>query len=436
MSASAHLFTEIARTVAGGETSYDRLRAGNPLVVDHASGARIVDADGHGYIDYCGGFGVNLFGHAPAFVLEAIGSAVRDLGLHIAFPHRGYGVVGELLAAMVPGVEQVRFANSGTEATQAAVRLARAATGRDLIIKFEGHYHGWADHLATGWGPATAARPGRPESPGIPEDALRLVWVVPWNDEDALRSTIDAAGDRLAGAICELVLGSGGLVEPRPGYLATLCSLVREGGGLVIFDEVLTGLRLGTGGAAARFGVTADITTLGKVLGGGTALAAFGGSANVMRLEAENRVVHGGTYTGSPLALAAAAAVLHRISDDRTLFTDLEDASAALASGIDAAFADAGEPAHVRRVGSMLQPFFSPRPEALPRDIGEAERLQDGHRYRAFCDALEARGVYSHRYPLGRWFVSTAHGEPEISDTLLAVREALADLPARDPSTP
>jgi glutamate-1-semialdehyde 2,1-aminomutase len=428
MSASAHLFTEIARTVAGGETSYARLRAGNPLVVDRASGARIVDADGRTYIDYCGGYGVNLFGHAPAFVLEAIGSAVRDLGLHIAFPHRGYGVVAELLAALVPGVEQVRFANSGTEATQAAIRLVRAATGRDLILKFEGHYHGWADHLCTGWAPDSAARPGRPDSPGIPEGSLQAVWVVPWNDDDALKAAVEAAGDRLAGAICEPVLGSGGLVEPRPGFLTTLCSTVREAGGLVILDEVMTGLRLGTGGAAARYAVTADVTTLGKVLGGGTALGAFGGSAEVMRLEAENIVVHGGTYTGSPITLAAAAAVLHRLSDEPTVYTDLEDASAALATGLEAAFADAGEQAHVRRVGSMLQPFFSARPEVQPRDVGEATRLQDAGRYRAFCDALEARGVHSHRHPLSRWFVSTAHGEPEITDTLIAAREALTDM--------
>jgi glutamate-1-semialdehyde 2,1-aminomutase len=173
MSASAHLFTEIARTVAGGETSYARLRAGNPLVVDRASGARIVDADGRTYIDYCGGYGVNLFGHAPAFVLEAIGSAVRDLGLHIAFPHRGYGVVAELLAALVPGVEQVRFANSGTEATQAAIRLVRAATGRDLILKFRG---------TTTAGPTTSAPDGHrtvprdpdgPTPPGSPRDPCR-----------------------------------------------------------------------------------------------------------------------------------------------------------------------------------------------------------------------------------------------------------------------
>jgi glutamate-1-semialdehyde 2,1-aminomutase len=203
---------------------------------------------------------------------------------------------------------------------------------------------------------------------------------------------------------------------------------VREAGGLVILDEVMTGLRLGTGGAAARYAVTADVTTLGKVLGGGTALGAFGGSAEVMRLEAENIVVHGGTYTGSPITLAAAAAVLHRLSDEPTVYTDLEDASAALATGLEAAFADAGEQAHVRRVGSMLQPFFSARPEVQPRDVGEATRLQDAGRYRAFCDALEARGVHSHRHPLSRWFVSTAHGEPEITDTLIAAREALTDM--------
>jgi len=326
----------------------------------------------------------------------------------------------------------VRFANSGTEATQAAVRLVRANTGRDLIIKFEGHYHGWADHLCTGWGPDSASRPARPDSPGVPDAAMASVWVVPWNDEVALREAVADAGDRLAGVICEVVPGSGGLVEPAPGYLDTLCDVVRAAGGLVIFDEVMTGLRLGVGGASARYGVTPDVTTLGKVLGGGTALAAFGGSAEVMRLEAENRVVHGGTYTGSPITLAAAAAVLGRLAEQTSLYDDLESASAALASGLESAFAAAGEPAHVRRVGSMLQPFFSARPVEEPRDVASVSALQDTVRYRAFCDALEANGVYSHRYPLGRWFVSAAHGEAEIAETVTAACNALAQMPEPD----
>ena len=419
-------FDEIARHVAGGESSYARLRAGQELVIEQARGATITDLDGNTYIDYCMGYGVNLFGHAPAFVWEAVEETVARLGWHIAFPHRLAGETAELVAELVPGIEQLRFANSGTEATQAAVRPARAATGRDLVIKFEGHYHGWADHLAAGSGAASAARPARPDSAGIPAAVMASLWNVPWNDAEAFSEAIEAAGDRLAAVICEVVPGSGGVLEPRPGFLEQLVSATREAGALVNFDEVMTGFRLAAGGAQERYGITPDITTLGKVIGGGMAVAAFGGSGELMRWEAENRVVHGGTYTGSPLGLAAAAAVLRRIVAEPGLYDELEERSALLADGIEDAFADAGVEGHVRRIGSMLQPFLAARPDDEPRDVNEAAALQPTDRYLAFCDGLEARGVYAHRYALGRWFVSLAHGSEEIEATLRAVRGAAA----------
>ena len=234
--------------MAGGESSYARLRAGQELVIDQARGATIRDLDGNSYIDYCMGYGVNLFGHAPAFVWEAVEETVARLGWHLAFPHRLVGETAELVAELVPGIEQLRFANSGTEATQAAVRLARAATGRELVIEFEGHYHGWADHLAAGSGPASVASPARPDSAGIPAGVMQSLWTVPWNDSDALAEAITAAGDRLAAVICEVVPGSGGVLEPRPGFLDQLVSLTRAAGALVIFDEVMTGFRLAPAG--------------------------------------------------------------------------------------------------------------------------------------------------------------------------------------------
>ncbi len=277
-------FAEIARHVAGGESSYARLRAGQELVIAEAHGATIRDLDGNAYLDYCMGYGVNLFGHAPAFVWEAVEETVAAVGWHIAFPHRLSGEAAELVASLVPGVEQVRFANSGTEATQAAVRLARAATGRELVIKFEGHYHGWADHLAAGMGAASVARPARADSAGVPVGVMDSIWVIPWNDPDALDEAIADAGARLAAVICEVVPGSGGVLEPRPGYLDQLAGRTRAAGALVIFDEVMTGFRLAPGGAQERYGVTPDITTLGKVIGGGMAVAAFGGSRELMLL--------------------------------------------------------------------------------------------------------------------------------------------------------
>ena len=426
-------FDEIARFVAGGESSYARLRAGQELVIDRADGARIRDADGNEFIDYCMGYGVNLFGHAPAFVWEAVEKTVSQLGMHIAFPHRLTGEVAELIASLVPGIEQVRFANSGTEATQAAVRLARAATGRELVLKFEGHYHGWADHLSAGSGPGSAARPARPDSAGVPAGVMESLWTVPWNDPDALDEAVDAAGDLIASAICEVVPGSGGVLEPRPGFLEHLCSRVRGASGLVIFDEVMTGFRLAPGGAQQLYGVTPDITTLGKIVGGGMAVAAFGASTELMRWEADNRVVHGGTTTGSPIGLAASAAVLRRIADDPGLYTELERRSFRLAEGIEQGFADAGLPGHVRRVGSMLQPFLSTRPGEPPRDVNAATLLQPAGLYAAFCDELERRGVYAHRYALGRWFVSLAHGDSEVEETVAAAADAAAALVASAP---
>ena len=427
-SRSRAAFAQIALHVAGGESSYARLRTGQELVIEEAQGATIRDLDGNTYIDYCMGYGVNLFGHAPDFVREAVEETIARVGWHTAFPHRLAGEAAELVAGLVRGIEQLRFANSGTEATQAAVRLARAATGRELVIKFEGHYHGWADHLAAGMGPASAARPARPDSAGIPAGAMESVWVVPWNDSAVLTEAIDTAVDRLAAVICEVVPGSGGVLEPRPGYLEVLASSTRAAGALVIFDEVMTGFRLAAGGAQERYGVTPDITVLGKVLGGGMAVAAFGGSRELMRWEADNRVVHGGTYTGSPLGLAASVAVLRRIAAEPGSYDRLERSSAQLADGIEAAFAGAGVDGHVRRVGSMLQPFLAARPKEEPRDVNEAAALQPAERYLAFCDGLEARGVVAHRYALGRWFVSLAHGPAEIEATLDAVRGAVEDI--------
>ncbi len=421
---SSRIFAEIARTVAGGESSYARLRSGDPVVVERAEGPRIWDVDGNVYLDYCGGYGVNLFGHNPAFVWEAVEETVARLGAHIAFPHRLYGIVGELVASLVPGIEQLRYANSGTEATQATLRLLRGATGRDVILVFEGHYHGWADPVAATAGPDGA----RPVSAGVPRSAVQALRVVPWNDPGALETAIEEVGDRLAGSLCEIVPGSGGLVEPAPGYLDHLCNAVRGAGGLVAFDEVMTGFRLAAGGAQQRFGVTPDVTVLGKIIGGGFALAAFGGSKEVMRVEAENRVVHGGTYTGSPVALAAAAAVLERISAQPELYDDLERRSALLADGIEERLEAAGLTGHVRRIGSMLQPFTGGRPEREPRTSREAALLQDDGRYALLCDALEHHGIYAHRYGLGRWFVSTAHDDAVVEETLERVGRAINHL--------
>ena len=258
---------------------------------------------------------------------------------------------------------------------------------------------------------------------------MESLWTVPWNDEVALAEAIDAAGDRLAAVICEVVPGSGGVLEPRPGYLERLLRQRGAAGALVIFDEVMTGFRLAPGGAQERYGVTPDITALGKVIGGGMSVAAFGGSRELMRVGGRQprrprRHVHG-------LAARACRVGCRSLADRRrarALRRARDSARRRWQMGSKDIFAAAGIDGHVRRVGSMLQPFLAARPDEEPRDVNEAAALQPAERYLAFCDGLEARGVYAHRYALGRWFVSLAHGPAEIEQTLDAVRGAVEDL--------
>jgi glutamate-1-semialdehyde 2,1-aminomutase len=370
------------------------------------------------------GYGVNLFGHAPAFVWEAVQETVERLGLHIAFPHRLAGEVAELVATLVPGVEQLRFAISGTEATQAAVRLARAATGRDLVLKFEGHYHGWADHLGAGSGPASATRPARPDSAGVPRSAMESLWTVPWNDEAALDEALDAAGDRVAAVICEVVPGSGGVLEPRPGFSSTCarCARARCAGRLRRGDD-----RFSPPPAAPRSSTASRRTSRRSARSSARGwLAAFGGSGELMRWEAENRVVHGGTTTGlGRPRLGGRPAIASPAR--RASYDELRAALGAPRGGIEAGFGGR-RPGHVRRVGSMLQPVLAARPSLAPRDVNEAAALQPVALYTAFCDELERQGVYAHRYALGRWFVSLAHGHEEIEATIGAAERAAVAL--------
>jgi glutamate-1-semialdehyde 2,1-aminomutase len=422
----------ISETVAGGETSYARTLGGFPIVIERSVGPYLYDVDGNRYIDYCCGYGVNLFGHNPRFVVEAVEERMRAMGPHFAFPHRLYGEVGERVADLVPGVEQVRFTNSGTEATMAAMRIARGATERNLVIKFEGAYHGWADvHYAGLTAPNNEnAGPHRPpDSAGVPPGATSDLLVCSYNDVGAVDKLFDEHGEEIAGVLVETVLGSGALLGPAPGFLDFLRARTRANGSLLIFDDVMMGFRLAPGGSAESFGVTPDITTLGKVAGGGFALGLVGGSREVMAEVASGHVVHGGTYSGSPVVLAAAREVLDQIAFGRAdLYADLEARTQRLADGIEAALQKSGVIGHVRRRASMLHPMFGSGVSSEARTYRDVVGKQDDDLYARFCTALLERGVFAHRYPLGRWFVSTAHDDHVVDQTLDAAASALEEV--------
>lgn len=425
---SQELFQEIAHWVAGGETSYARQMGTFPLVIARSEGPFLYDEDGQRYIDYCCGYGVNLFGHNPPWLVEAVCQAIRRMGPHFAFPHRLYAEVGERITAFFPSIEQVRFANSGTEAIMAAVRLARAITGRPYILKFEGAYHGWADSVCVGWGAREGTAP-TPESAGVLPEAVAHVLLCPFNDLEAVQACFEAHGREIAVILVEPVLGSGGLLSPVPGFLEGLRTLADRWGALLVFDEVLTGFRLSIGGAQALYGVRPDLTVLGKILGGGFALAAFGGARELMRPVAEGRVVHGGTYTGSPTVLAAARSVLdHLAHEGPSLYHRLAEQTERLAQGIESAMQAAGLIGHVRRIASMLLPVFGTPRSDHARTWRDIAALQDAVRYRRFCELLIQHGVFAHRFPLGRWFLSVAHTEEILEESMDRIAQACMDL--------
>lgn len=425
---SQELFQEIAHWVAGGETSYARQMGTFPLVIARSEGPFLYDEDGLRYIDYCCGYGVNLFGHNPPWLVEAVCEAIRTMGPHFAFPHRLYAEVGERIAAFFPSIEQVRFANSGTEAVMAVVRLARAITGRPCIVKFEGAYHGWADPVCVGWQASGGEAPA-PESAGVLPEAVASVLLCPFNDLEAVEACLEARGPDIAAILVEPVLGSGGLLQPAPGFLQGLRALADRYGALLIFDEVLTGFRVSPGGAQALYGVRPDLTVLGKILGGGFALAAFGGPRELMQPVAEGRVVHGGTYTGSPTVLAAARAVLDRLArEGPALYRTLTERTERLARGIEAAMRAAGVVGHARRIASMLLPIFGSPSSDGARTYRDLAALQDAARYRRFCELLVRYGVFAHRFPFGRWFLSAAHTEEILEESLHRIAQACMDL--------
>ena len=422
-SRSAELFAAAQQVIPGGVNSPVRaFRAvgGTPLFFASGSGARMWDADGRAYIDYVGSWGPLILGHAHPAVVEAVQSAAAR-GLSFGAPTAAEVELAELLCRRVPGLEQVRLVSSGTEATMSAIRLARGYTGRNLIIKFEGCYHGHADSLLVKAG-SGALTLGCPSSAGVPAETAAHTRVLAYNDVAALEAAFAQVGDAIAGVIVEPVAGNMNVVMPDRAFLDALRTLCTRHGALLIFDEVMTGFRVGPRGAQGVFDITADLITLGKVVGGGMPLGAFGGRREVMACIAPlGPVYQAGTLSGNPVAVAAGLATLNAIGAPG-FFGRLAATAQALADGLTAAARASSVTFSAQAIGGMFGLYFRASP---PQNYAEVMQC-DAQAFNRFFHAMLARGIYFAPSAFEAGFVSSAHGENEIQQTILAARNYFA----------
>ncbi len=422
---SQELFQRARKVIPGGVNSPVRaFRAvgADPVFIARADGSRVFDVDGNAYIDYVGSWGPMILGHNHPEVRAVLESALGN-GTSYGAPTELEVEMAELVVECVPGVEVVRMVNSGTEATMSAIRLARGYTGRDKIVKCEGCYHGHADPLLVKAG-SGATTFGVPTSPGVPADFARHTLTIPFNDLDALEAVVRDNPDQIACVIVEPVPGNMGCIPPRPGYLEGLRRITEREGIVLIFDEVMTGFRLALGGAQERFGVTPDLTTLGKIIGGGLPVGAYGGRREIMeRVAPVGPVYQAGTLSGNPLAMSAGLATLRALRRAGT-YEALEQKSRRLCDGLAEIFRRRGVPAFHTRVGSMFTTFFQ---EGPVYDYATALR-SDTEAFGRFFRAMLERGVYLAPSQFEAGFVSLAHSDQDIDRTLEAADDALASI--------
>jgi glutamate-1-semialdehyde 2,1-aminomutase len=417
LSRSRREFRRAQRSIPGGVNSPVRAYGsvgGTPPFIAKAKGARVVDVDGNEYIDYVGSWGPMILGHAHPRVLAAVRDAMK-LGTSFGAPTPRETDLAEQIRKVLPSIEKVRLVSSGTEATMSALRLARGATNRPRILKFDGCYHGHSDGLLVGAGSGVATL-GIPGSPGVPRAMTDLTIVAPYNDLAATREAFTRWGEQIAAVIVEPVAGNMGCVLPVPGFLAGLRALCDEFGALLVFDEVMTGFRVARGGAQRHYGVRPDLTTLGKVVGGGLPAAAYGGRRDLMsRIAPEGDIYQAGTLSGNPLAVAAGLATLRLLEAK-----GLSARSVAVASGLQQLADEAGIPFSTASVGGMFGFFFHPGPV----DSFAQAQQNDAARFRRFFASMLAAGVYLAPSPYEAAFVSLAHRPADIDRTLEAARKA------------
>lgn len=423
--ASEEAFARSVRSIPGGVNSPARAFGavgGTPPFIASGDGPYLTDIDGNQYIDYIGSWGPHILGHRHPSVIAAIGAAL-ETGTSFGAPTVAEAEMAELVCELVPSVEKVRMVNSGTEATMSAIRLARGFTGRNLILKFAGCYHGHVDSLLVSAG-SGALTLGTPSSPGVPEGCTSDTLVLNYNDVGQLREAFSGKGAELAAVILEPVCGNMGCVIPSDEFLSALRELCTEYGTVLIFDEVMTGFRVALNCAQSRLGVTPDMTTLGKIIGGGMPVGAYGGRADIMdAVSPVGGVYQAGTLSGNPVAMAAGLSTLQQLVDDNP-YDHLESLAGRLAEGLLAAAQSAGIPAHVNRVGSMLTLFFAPDPVT---DFASAT-ASDTDRFAQYFHGMLDRGVYLPCSQYEALFVSAAHTDELIDQTIAAAQETMATL--------
>jgi glutamate-1-semialdehyde 2,1-aminomutase len=434
---SGELFGEASRYIpAGAGSSARTVKFGwkpYPPFMASGSGSRLLDVDGHEYIDYLLGLGPMILGHRHPAVTAAVTSAISELGTCFGLPYELEIEAARKVCEAVPGVDMVRFSNSGSEVVGTALRLARAHTGRRLVVRFEGHYHGWQDTIY--WsnhvdpalaGPASMPRPV-PSGPGVPAELADTLVVLSWNDPDSFRRLMAQRGDQVAAVITEPAVFNTGCILPEPGYLELLREQTREHGALLIFDEVITGFRFARGGAQEYFGVTPDLTTLAKGLGGGFPVAAIGGSAEAMSMIADGRYSHSGTYNANTIACAAVSATMDVLAEPG-LFERQRALGETLMSGLRTLGSDAGLPVIVEGLGTVFQIWFSEQPIRNWRD---AERYAREDLFTHWWQEMLLRGVLFHPSQYENLFLSLVHSPGDVADMLNAAEQAFAAVSRR-----
>jgi glutamate-1-semialdehyde 2,1-aminomutase len=422
---SQELFDRARELIPGGVNSPARAWTsvgGTPLFFNRAKGSHIWDEDGNELIDYVSSWGPMILGHAHPAVLSAVQDAAVK-GTSFGAPTALEVKMAELVVSAVPSIEMVRFVSSGTEATMSALRLARAYTGRNKIMKFDGGYHGHDDALLVAAGSAAAGH-GIADSAGVHPDYAKDTLVVPYNDLGAVEKVFAANPGQIACIIIEPIAGNMGVVPPGEGYLEGLRAVTEKDGALLIFDEVISGFRASLGGAQSLFGVLPDITCLGKIVGGGLPVGAYGASAEIMNTVAPlGPMYQAGTLSGNPVAMAAGIAMLEELAKPG-VYEELDRKGAALASGFAKAFAEAEVPATINRVGSLVTVFFTGSPVTNMESASDTDRDSFGK----FFHAIVEEGVYPPPSQFEAWFVSLAHSDEDIANTVAAAKRALARL--------